>query len=143
MCIRDSSYSCGASSCTNPDDEGTRPAGSFELDYSGLGTFIDFEMDLVDVESVTAEPGSVVFYLGAVQVASRGFMDFLGDPTVVYGNNSANHVDVLSGVEFDRVVINMGGSGAVDNITASPVPEPSAALLFAVGALILRRASRR
>lgn len=144
LIIQEHRYSCRSTSCWNPDDEGSRPAGSFEFDFSGLGIYSEFSMDLVDVESSTAEPGSVVFYLGAIQVASVGFMDFLNDPTVVYGNNSANHVDVLSGGEFDRVVINMGGSGAVDNITVSnAVPEPSAALLFAVGVAAVRARLRR
>jgi len=134
LIIQEHSYSCGSSSCYNPDDEGDRPAGYFDLDFSALGSFVDFSMDLVDVESYTAEPGYVRFYLGGVQVATRSFMSFLTDPSVVYGDNSANHIDVISGIEFDRVVIRMGGSGGVDNIVAgSPVPEPSAALLFAVG----------
>lgn len=146
LIIQEHAGSCSAESCGNPDDEGTRPAGSIELDYSALGSFTEFSMDIVDVESRTAEPGSVVFHLGAVEVASVSFMDFLVDPTVVYGDNSANRVDVLSGVEFDRVIVNLGGSGAIDNVKAA-VPEPSAALLFAVGGLVVatrtRRATRR
>ncbi len=146
LIIQENAGGCDASSCSRPDDEGSRPAGRIELDFSAVGSFTEFSMDIVDVESHTAEPGSIVFHLGVVQVASVSFMDFLDDPSVVYGNNSANHVDVLSGTTYDRVTINLGGSGAVDNVTAA-VPEPSAALLFAVGALavgtrVRRRATR-
>lgn len=142
LIIQEHGKTCDASLCTDPDDEGSRPAGSIELDFSALGSFSEFSMDLVDIESSTAEPGSVVFHLGAVQVASIGFMDFLSDPTVVYGDNSANRVSVLSGVRYDRVTVNLGGSGAIDNVTAA-VPEPSAALLFALGALAVGRGTRR
>jgi hypothetical protein len=101
-------------------------------------------MDLVDVESRTAEPGAVAFYLGAVKVADVSFMSFLSQPGVVYGDNSANRMSVLSGVDFDRVVVRLGGSGGIDNLTASnAVPEPSAALLFALGALTFGARIRR
>jgi hypothetical protein len=143
LIIQEHSKTCDTVLCTDPDDEGSRPAGSIDLDFSALGSFSEFSMDLVDVESSTAEPGSVVFYLGDVQVASVGFMDFLSDPTVVYGDNSANRISVLSGVRYDRVTVNLGGSGAIDNVTAAAVPEPSAALLFALGALAVGRGARR
>ena len=75
-------------------------------------------------------------------------MDFLGEGGVVYGDNSANRVvDVVTGLPFDRVVIHLGGSGAIDNIQvgggASPVPEPSAALLFSVGVVLSGTRLRR
>lgn len=144
LIIQEHSGSCDATACTRPDDEGTRPAGSFDLNFSALGTFDTFTMDLVDLESSTAEPGTVVFHMGLVHVATVSFMDFLVDPTVVYGDNSANHVDVISGVTFNRVVINMGGSGGVDNLTATnQVPEPSAALLFGLGSATLAAGIRR
>jgi hypothetical protein len=61
------------------------------------------------------------------------------------GDNSANRIiDVVLGTEFDFVRINMGGSGAVDNIVAiNPIPEPSAALLFAIGVVTVGRGFRR
>ena len=142
LIIQESAWGCNATRCRRPDDEGSRPAGRIELDYSALGSFTSFSMDIVDVESTSAEPGGVVFHLGAVQVASVSFMDFLDDPSVVFGNNSANHVEVLSGISFDRVTIRMGGSGAIDNVTAA-VPEPGAALLFAMGALTVGTRVRR
>lgn len=142
LIIQENWRGCSATHCSAPDDEGSRPAGTIELDFSALGSFTSFSMDLVDVEGVGAEPGGVVFHLGLVQVASVSFMDFLSDPTVVYGDNSANHVDVLSGIAYDRVTIRMGGSGGIDNLTAA-VPEPSAALLFAVGSLAVGTGIRR
>ncbi len=124
--------------CGRPDDEGSRPAGNIDFDFSGVGSFTEFSMDIVDIESRTAEPGVVIFKLGSVEVASVSFMSFLDDPTVEFGNNSANRVQVLSGVEFDRAIIHLGGSGAIDNVVVDAVPEPTAALLFAIGALALR-----
>lgn len=145
--IQENSQNCHTGTCSLPDDEGSRPAGSIDLDYSSLGTFDSLSVDLIDVESVTAENGSVEFFLGGTEVASIGFNDFLSDPSVVYGDNSANRiVDVVAGVDFDRVVFHLGGSGAIDNVTvtaANPVPEPSAALLFGMGALVAGSRVRR
>jgi len=145
LIIQEHSGSCGAVSCSNPDDEGSRPAGSFALDFSSLGSFQNFSMDLIDVESITAEPGSVVFRNGGAEVANRSFMSFLSQPGVAWGDNSANRIlDIVAGVEFDEVIINMGGSGAVDNVTVSnPVPEPTSALLFGLGIVAAGRGIRR
>jgi hypothetical protein len=72
-------------------------------------------------------------------------MEFLSNPTVAYGNHSANRiVDIVSGIAFDEVVIRMGGSGAVDNITVTnPVPEPASALLFGLGIVAVGSGLRR
>lgn len=58
---------------------------------------------------------------------------------MIFGDNSANHLDIVSGISFDR----LGGSGGIDNVTASAVPEPSAALLFLVGAVAVRTGIRK
>ena len=62
---------------------------------------------------------------------------------MIFGDNSANHLDIVSGISFDRVVVRLGGSGGIDNVTASAVPEPSAALLFRVGAVAVRTGIRK
>jgi hypothetical protein len=60
------------------------------------------------------------------------------DPTIVFGDNTANRVEPIAaqdfGVDsFDQVIVNLGGSGALDNITYTPVPEPGALLLICLG----------
>jgi len=134
LIIQENTTGCGDGTCDDPDDEGSRPAGSFEFDFSAVGTFMEVEFDLVDVESATTEMGQVAFYLGDATPANLlGTIDFATFlPGVSYGDNSANHVDPIGvGAAFDRLVFSVGGSGALDNI--APIPEPAAALLFAIG----------
>ena len=146
LIIQENTDGCDTGVCDGPDDEGSRPAGHFDLDFSALGTFDRFSFDLIDVDDATAEMGSVEFFLGAVSQGLVGFASFLSDPSVVYGDNSANHIDdsfFANATPFDRVRISMGGSGGVDNVSVNPVPEPSAALLFAMGFGVTALARRK
>ena len=56
---------------------------------------------------------------------------------------NANPIHIVNGTEFDRVVVRLGGSGGIDNVTANAVPEPSAALLFLFGAVAVRTGIRK
>ena len=127
--------------CDNPDDEGSRPAGSIDILFSeAINTF---GWDIIDVDSVIDELGTIVFHDGAT-TASLDWIDLqMRDNTIVYGNNSANRiiaftpaeVTALTGTtitQFDRIVINMGGSGAIDNLV---IPEPGTAVLLISGML--------
>ncbi len=128
----------------NPDDEGSRPAGSIYFDFDQ--PVHSFGFDLVDVEG-PAEYGRdsgyfAVFYdpQGA-QLARVGFSQFVTpgdpfyDPTIEFGNNSANRIQPIGASQFGlasfgRVQINLGGSGAVDNLTFStPAPTGLVGLL--------------
>ena len=149
LIIQENNTGCATGTCSAPDDEGSRPAGSIALDFSSLGSFDEFSFVLVDVESVTAEDGRIDFLSGGTEVASRGFTSFPGGGSgVSYGDNSANLIDVLSGISFDEVLITLGGSGGIGEIVvgnggSAPVPEPSAALLFGLGAAVAGTRIRR
>lgn len=141
LIIQENDVGCATGVCSRPDDEGTRAAGSFTLSFTQ--SYRSFALDLVDIEDATAEKGSLEFFLGGASVGLVGFEEFVNpgsffDPSVQYGNNSANRIaPILVGGfgiadSFDEVVVSMGGSGAIDNISAA-IPEPGAALLFAVG----------
>jgi hypothetical protein len=137
LIVQENDFGClDDSICNFPDDEGRRPAGSFTLDFSDLGTFQSFRFDLVDVESAAEENGSIEFLLEGSHVADWTFASFLGlGQGVTYGDNTVNRVDLteqlrLLGGEFDEVVITMGGSGGVDKIL---VPEPETLTLFGLG----------
>lgn len=138
---------------STPDDEGERPAGQLILDFDSIITSIGF--DLIDVESITSEDGMVMFYLGGVLLDSIAFDEFVTagqffDPTVVYGNNSANRISPIgigdlnpttrgTAIGFDRVVFALGGSGAIDTINFVPEPATLSLLAFGGFALIRRR----
>lgn len=136
----------------DPDDEGARPAGELVFDFDAPIT--SFGFDIVDIEWVGEEPGSVTFYNGAVPVGSVNFVDLITpaslffDDSIEFGDMSANRIDpisavTLAAVEFDRVVISLGGSGGIDNVTYTRVPSPGSLALLAVAALASRRGRRR
>lgn len=144
LIVQENNIGCGDGRCDEPDDEGSRPAGTliFEFDIPVLS----FGFDLVDVEDTMAENGSITFYDGFSTV-NIAMMDFLAGFQL--GDNSANRVepflvaDLLGIDQIDRVDINMGGSGAVDNVTFEPVPEPTTATLMGLGLTALAALGRR
>ena len=119
---------------TSPDDEGGRPAGSITIAFSTAIDSVGF--DLLDVESTLEEPFSVDFTSGSTTLTVDDSQLIDRDPTVEFGNNFANRIIPLTAAEvsvitgssitsFDEVTFNLGGSGAIDNISFSPVPEPT------------------
>jgi len=132
----------------NPDDEGTRPAGTIQLDFES--PISRFGFDLLDVENV-GEEFNLVFSNGDEVLATVPFEEFVTDDettsglffddTIEFGNNSANRIVPITSSRlraftgddtiesFDQIAINLGGSGAVDNIRFETfVPEPTSAM---------------
>ena len=123
-----------------PDDEGSRPAGWLKFDFDTPTSCFGF--DLVDIDGCWeygCGRGYVAFYLDGVELDRVGWGEFVNssspfyDPTIRYGDNSANRIQPITAAQldgvthFDRVKINMGGSGGVDNIrwcTDGGEPEP-------------------
>jgi len=149
LVIQENDDGCsGDEICNKPDDEGRRPAGSLTFDFLSVPVF-DFGFDTIDVESTSAEDGSVTFFSGRDEV-TVGFVDLLMGFDL--GDNTANRILPFTPVfgarpdtkrAIDRVVIELGGSGAVDNITFTPVPEPATATLLMLGLAGLAFAGRR
>lgn len=121
----------------NPDDQGSRPAGSIFFDFESNICSLGF--DLIDVEGPSEfnqDSGFVAtFFMDEVELVRVGFGQFINedslfyDRTVKFGNNYANRISPLtvdslsefSGskiVTFDRVEFNLGGSSAIDNVLA-------------------------
>ena len=70
-------------------------------------------------------------------IGSIAFLDFVG---AVFGDNSANRIapiDLLAefGDVADTVELSFGGSGAVDNLVVTFIPEPTTAGLLGLGLL--------
>ncbi|HMQ15284.1 MAG TPA: PEP-CTERM sorting domain-containing protein [Phycisphaerae bacterium] len=129
----------------SPDDEGNRPAGQIFLTFAQPLT--SFGFDLIDVDNETDESGGLKFLMNGTQVGWIPFDAFTNpnsphyQPTVVYGDHSANRIGPLTVLEngqpvaFNKVVVYMGGSGGIGNI----VPEPASLALLVFGALGLVR----
>lgn len=132
----------------NPDDEGNRPAGDFTFTFANPVS--TFGLDIVDIENVTSENGGIQLFRNNVKLLDltwamlRNPASAYYDPTIVFGDDSANRVQPINasrfGVSgFDRAVIRMGGSGAIDNIV---IPAPGAAALAVFGTLVAARRRR-
>lgn len=147
LVIQENKTGCQDGVCDDPDDEGARPSGVFDFLLPVPVSAIGF--DLVDVEGAV-ENGSVTFFDGALP-KTVAFVDLTDpgsafyDPTVQFGNHTANRIRPFTArslglTAIDRVLIAMGGSGGIDNLTSAP--EPGAALLLAGTALLLLAATR-
>jgi len=143
LIIQENNVDCDGGVCSDPDDEARRQAGTITLSLAPLLTpFSLFEFDLIDLDEITAENGSIEFLLGGVQASIFDFDEFTG---VTWGDNSANHIDPSDLREigaYDEIVITLGGSGAVDNLFMS-VPEPSTLALTSLGLSGLAVVGRR
>ncbi len=150
LVLQENSIGCGDGICDAPDDEGRRPAG--ELVFRFSTPVRDFRFDAVDIEGVMAERASITFYDGTRQ-ATLDLLDFLDpgspfyDPSLVFGDRTANRFPTIRAQdlglpEIDRIVFAMGGSGALDNLTVTPVPEPSTALILGLGLAVLAQRRR-
>ncbi len=120
----------------NPDDEGGRHAGYFDFLFDQ--TISSGSLIMLDVDN-RCEPGSVQFFLdGHLLDESYDF--------IALGDNSVQTLD-WSGFTYDKMRVNLGGSGAVAQVdaNANPVPEPVTAILVAgaVTSLTLRTTRRR
>jgi len=148
LIIQENNYGTDDGIANRPDDEGNRPAGTLTFAYDRVMT--GFGFDVIDLESTTAEMSSLDFILEGAIVRSVDFSSFLpwgayGDPTIEYGDNSANRIRLLTADElaidgFDTVRINVGGSMAFDNIRA--VPTPGTMAMLGLGGVCLARRRR-
>jgi hypothetical protein len=151
LILQENDMDCDTGFCSSPDDEGRRPAG--ELSFAFRVSVLDFGLDLVDIDDALVEDGSLEFFDGETSVAIS-FTEFIDpksafyDETIEFGDNSANRIAPVSakllGLEqIDGVTVNLGGSGGVDNLTGTIVPEPSTAILSLLGLIGLASVGRR
>jgi len=137
LILQENGSGCDSGVCLNADDEGSRPSAG-ELRFIFDVPVTSFGFDLIDVDSTTAENGSVTFKTGSGGSATIAFADFLAGFEV--GDNTANRIDAFTASSvgladeiFTEVTIAFGGSGAIDNVTFVPTPEPSTVLFLGVG----------
>lgn len=129
----------------SPDDQlETATVGSGDIRFTFATIQRSFGLDLIDVEDEWGlDPWFISFRLAGVEVSRVKFSDFVDSsspfftPDVSFTNNSANRINPMTAAQmnipgFNEVVINMRGSGGIDNVTFESgvaIPEPSSALI--------------
>lgn len=147
LVLQENSAGCATGLCSQPDDEGGRPAGSLSFLFDAPVSEVGF--DLVDIEGNSLESGSISLLLtdgeGSEKWVEIPFSTFLDESDL--GNNTANRIEPFQAAQWAgddadltgiaTLKINLGGSGAVDNVRFEPVPEPASALLLGLGLIAL------
>lgn len=132
-------YDCNGLTCDEPDDEGSRRAGKFFFDFSQLITLESIDFFDVETEENGSRPENAIrlFDVDDNEILSGEY--FTPDTG---GDNMWSRLDFnVGGVK--RIELNMGGSGAIDNITYSVIPIPAAFWLFGSGLIGLVVLARR
>lgn len=148
LILQENNIGIGDGIADSPDDEAGRPAGDLIFDFATPQLLFGF--DIIDVEGTMQENGMVSFFLGGGMVGLPiAFSDITNnlssfyDASVAFGDHTANRLGPwtagdIGAINFDRVVIRLGGSGAVDNIVI-PAPGVGAIFLTAAGLTGIRR----
>lgn len=116
-------FQCSSLMCYLTDDEGSRPSGNIFLEFD---TVINgFSFDFIDFEQPEIT-GATVRYLDG-ELNEIGLISFSDLSDAVFGNNPFNSSGYiqLNGLGVRTLDFNLGGSGALDNISVSTVPLPA------------------
>jgi len=128
--------------CTLPDDEGSSPAGEFEFLFNAVVTLESLDFFDIEFNENNNDPDSEIhlFDINDNEILPGAF--YVPNTN---GDNMWNQLDFGSVAGVKRMVVEMNGSGAIDNLTFSVIPLPAAFWLFgsAVGLLgwLRRKAS--
>ncbi|MFQ5634564.1 MAG: thrombospondin type 3 repeat:Cna B-type [Gammaproteobacteria bacterium] len=116
-----------AGSCAVPDDEGSRPGGEFEFSFST--DIVLQSLDFFDIEAAENSQNSnseIHLYDGGGAEIQAG----LWFVPVTGGDNTWNRLNFDSVGGVRRIVIELNGSGAIDNLAYQVVPAPAAVWLL-------------
>lgn len=130
---------CTATFCRDPDDEGSRPAGSLFFEFDKVINSLSFAT--LDIEN--QETSYVKLYDGSkTLVKTYSFADLDG---AAFGDNVYSQVGKFSfgGLGVKTVEFALGGSGGIDDISVSPVPLPASLSIMLLGLFGLHFTRRR
>ncbi|MEO0963935.1 MAG: hypothetical protein AAFY08_02345 [Planctomycetota bacterium] len=137
---------------SDPDDEGSRPAGKVVFEFDKAITSLGF--DLIDFEDGETIDSTVVSIFNGLEQRTIDFSSF-DDPGLFNvpgfdpGNRHANNVPLIDLVALGltdgatRVEFNFGGSMGIDNVQFIAVPTPTAAAAGLIGLGLLAARRRR
>lgn len=156
---RDQLPGVGLGDIVKADDEGSKPGGI--LDFFFPVPIMSFGFDLIDIEANSERDSgyTALLFSGNAAVGQINFSDLNSlvgangsSGALIFGDNSANRVERQSidawtgGVasKADRVQFFFNGSGAIDNLSFSAAPSPTAAGIGLLGlaSLCMRRRRR-
>lgn len=156
-------YTDGSKTVVNrPDDEGRRTGGTQtgagEITFDFHRHVDSFGFTLVDVEETgefNNETGFFAVFSDGNKSTKVSFADLIDknsiyyDPSVKFGNNSANRIEAITAAELgleriERATLNFGGSAGVGELKVRGVPSPTAAIagVALMGVLLGRRGNR-
>ena len=126
--------------CSVPDDEGSQPAGEFEFIFNRAVTLESLNFFDIEFNEDNNNPDSEIhlFDINDNEIFIGSF--FVPNTN---GDNKWNQLDFSSATGVKRMVIEMKGSGAIDNLEYTVVPIPAAAWLFGSGLIGLVGIARR
>ena len=141
LVIHENPSSCDALTCTDPDDEGSRPAGTFTIDFSEAVTLNSIDFFDIELEEASVSNAINLFDINGDEISEDTFYT----PSTG-GNNTWDRL-LFDIVGVYSIEINLNGSGAISNldfdyVTVS-VPEPSTIAIFGLALLGFAGASRR
>lgn len=128
LILQENDTGCADEICDDPDDEGARAAGYFTFTFDDPVTILS--LDFFDIEDATNQDDiyyTIYFYDSDDNLISSQLIPTMEDSE--WARQTYNIANVAS------IVLNMPGSGAIDNLAyrTAEVPTPHAAIVFALG----------
>lgn len=131
---------CDGTSCSNPDDEGSRPAGFFVFNFTAPVDILSLDFFDVEVtESQLGAPATKLFFFLTNNTVREEDVPGIGN-----GHYQRENYSNLFGVT--KLVVNMPGSGAINNLVfrdstpdISTVNAPATLGILLVGLVLIYR----
>jgi len=144
LIIQENSIGCDDGICNSPDDEGSRPAGSFTIAFAQAVEILS--LDFFDIENFAGNdedngrPGTEIRFFD--NMANELFPGAYFVPGTG-GDNTWDRLTFAGVTGVFSMEINLYGSGAIDNLVYNVVPVPAAVWLFGTALLGFIGLSRR